>query len=222
MKDKGLAEKVVQQIRQNGGQMEFGTARFAKEWSCAQSRLCVILRRLLDRDIIAVVGGCFASGRRSTIAMTEAFREGDSWLNIYRNKTSDDCKKENKSFATPPTDTKEVSGRKTEDIASRLSLLQEIVDLYQRLQKEQQSNAPLRAEIAALEEQNRILRSENALLQEQFEWAKKDRERHKQNAATMERELTAQRNQLRRETARVAPAKILMDGSGVMIERKAL
>ncbi|MDO8495821.1 MAG: hypothetical protein Q7S32_04935 [bacterium] len=213
MKSKDITNKIVEHIRQNGGRTEFKMTELANKWGCAKKSISRTLLKFLSKSIIVVVDGTFFRGISLnsgvfTFAMAEAFREGDTWRKAYYTKPMGrpkGGKNRPKADKTPPVEAPlVVSGvelNTEEEIASRATILRELVAVYEKLQKEQQANIPLREEIAKLEEELRVLRAENALLLGSIDEANRARQRHKENAEKAEAALRAKALELRKSTA---------------------
>lgn len=167
--DKDISGKIVDFLREKGGEAEIGLIGTAKRFNSHPGTISHILERLSGCGIIRKTAEPNLTGtkRPARYALDEQFKGGDSWREALKRKSSGGKAETGPSvIAKPseqPTPTKVPDDEKChseECLKARKVFLEELVDTFERLKISQEENQVLSLDVEKLQKEVGDLRNE--------------------------------------------------------------
>ncbi len=201
---KDIAWKIVNLLREKGGETEIGLIGAGKWFDCHPGTVSHILGRLIECKVIKRTAEPDLTGtkRAARYALDERFKEGDNWREALKRKSS----------RSAPTEAPDEACHGEECLRARKVLLEELLGTFERLKVLQEENQTLGSAVDRLQKEVGDLRSEAE---------KKGNVCHqlRSDVNQLESRLRALRIQTSQPptTARAVVKELKFDGSGAVI-----
>ncbi len=209
--DKDIAGKIVDFLRERGGETEIGLIGAAKRFNSHPGTVSHILGRLIERGIIRKTAKPDLTGTKkpARYALDERFKEGDGWREALKRKFSGGKAETGPDVTAglPKQPTPVKAHTDDECLQYRIALSRDLVEVYKRLEGAQGQIALLQDEIKAKDKKIEDLAGE-------IEAEAKARKREVNELATLDLQL----RELKGKTS-ISKRLINLDGNGVMIAK---
>ncbi len=200
---KDIAGKIVDLLREKGGETEIGLIGVAKKFDSHPGTASHILKRLIECGIIKKTAEPDLTGtkRPARYALDERFKEGDSWREALKRKPS-----------RQPTPAEVASEEPCSEgcLRARKILLVELVEVHERLKTCQEENRALRTTETDLQKRIEDLEGEAKSRGNACHQLRSDVEQLQSRLLTL-------RAQTSKPPSPRAAKKLMIDGSGVVI-----
>lgn len=153
---KDIAGKIVNLLREKGGETEIGLIGTGQRFNCHPGTISHILERLIERKIIKRTAEPVLTGtkRPARYALDERFKEGDDWREALKRKSSGG------ESGTSPSKVSDGACHSEECLRARKVLLEELVGTLETLKALQEKNRTSRLTEADLRRRITDLESE--------------------------------------------------------------